>query len=69
MTQKTYRHRLTGVVRRYPESMAKNFPDLIEVVPGTKPLAFTPIPEEAVKSVSKKAAKPAPADAEKAEEN
>lgn len=46
--QKTYRHRRTGVVSEYPPELARQFPDLVEVEPGTKPLAFTPIPHTAV---------------------
>lgn len=71
--KKTYRHRKTGEVRQYTARFAGNFPDLIEVEPGTKPLAFTPIPESRVRAHKKKAADEAAsttsADAAKAEEN
>lgn len=46
--QKTYRNARTGVVEEYPPELARQFPDLVEVAPGTKPLAFTPIAPSAV---------------------
>lgn len=46
--QKTYRHAKTGVVAEYPPSLARQYPDLVEVEPGTKPLAYTPIPQVAI---------------------
>jgi len=51
MTTRTYRHKATGIVRDYPAELAAQFPDLIEVERGTKPLAFTPIPQEQVDAV------------------
>ncbi|WP_217182698.1 hypothetical protein [Streptomyces sp. AC495_CC817] len=46
--KRTYRHRKTGLIGEYDPRVALAHPDLIEVEPGTKPLAYTPIPREAV---------------------
>lgn len=51
MAIKTYRHKGSGSVRDYPEELAAQFPDLVEVEPGTKPLAYTPIPQDQVDAV------------------
>lgn len=51
MAMKTYRHQASGLVADYPEEFAAQFPDLIEVEPGTKPLAYTPIPQSEVDAV------------------
>ncbi|MEV5068955.1 hypothetical protein MRBLMI12_000512 [Microbacterium sp. LMI12-1-1.1] len=47
-SQNTYRHAKTGVVRDYPATIARRFPDLIEVEPDAKPLAYTPIPQSSI---------------------
>lgn len=45
----TYRHRVTGLLGEYGPGMARVFSDVLEKVePDTKPLAYTPIPPEAV---------------------
>lgn len=46
-----YRHAKTGLVGRYSPRVALAHPHLIEVPEGTKPLAYTPIPHEAVKQL------------------
>jgi hypothetical protein len=40
---KTYRHEGTGHVNDYPVSVAAIFPELREVAPGSKPLAYLPL--------------------------
>lgn len=45
---RNYRHSLTGLVQRYHPRVASADPNLIEVGEDAKPLAFTPIPAEAV---------------------
>lgn len=47
-TRKWYRHAKTGVVALYSPRVALAHPHLIEVEEGAKPLAYTPIPHEAV---------------------
>ena len=47
----TYRHDVTGLVGTYPRRLGDNDPHLHEVSVGTKPLAYTPIPAEAVKQL------------------
>lgn len=47
-TPRTYRHALTGVVADYHPRVALADKNLIEVPAGSKPLAYTPIPREAV---------------------
>jgi hypothetical protein len=48
MSIKTYRHQITGLVGQFPEELAEIFPDLVEVADDAKPLAYTPIPADAV---------------------
>lgn len=48
---RTYRHAKTGVVGTFHPRVAEAHPDLIEVADGAKPLAYTPIPREAVESL------------------
>lgn len=45
---RTYRHAESGAVGEYSPRFAARFPVLEEVPPGTKPLAYTPIPQSAV---------------------
>jgi hypothetical protein len=45
---KTYRNRDNGEIGVYPESLADVFPFLEEVAPDAKPLAYVPIPAEAL---------------------
>lgn len=66
---RTYRDRNTGVVRDYPTSLAKSFPNLEEVEPGTKPLAYTPIPHSAVEDYLASASEPDDNDASEEEED
>lgn len=40
-----YRNANTGIPGEYPPALAAHFPELIEVDPDAKPLAFTPIPQ------------------------
>lgn len=47
-TPRTYRHSVTGVVGVYHPRVALADPHLIEVPDDAKPLAYTPIPREAV---------------------
>ena len=56
---KTYRNRATGVVGDYPPRLAANFPDLIPVEKGAKPLAYVPIPAEVVEAIQTKLAEDA----------
>ena len=44
----TYRHDITGLVGVFDRRLGDNDPHLIEVKPGAKPLAYTPIPHDAV---------------------
>lgn len=62
---KVYRHRVTGIVASYPPELARQFPDLVEVEPGTKPLAYTPIPQSEVDAVMAKQADDAASEEEK----
>lgn len=48
MSIKTYRHQSTGLVGQFPEELADIFPDLVEVADDAKPLAYTPIPADAI---------------------
>lgn len=48
MSIKTYRHQITGLPGQFPEDMAAVFPDLVEVAEDAKPLAYTPIPADAI---------------------
>lgn len=45
---RTYRHEATGRIGRYDPRVALADPRLIEVPEGTKPLAYTSIPQEVV---------------------
>lgn len=45
---KTYRHSVTGKVGDFPESLAQHFPALVEVDSDAKPLAYVPIPQDAI---------------------
>ncbi|WP_406245796.1 hypothetical protein ACI7YT_12200 [Microbacterium sp. M] len=47
-TWRLYRHRLTGLVKSYHPRVALADPNLIEVPEGSKPLAYTTIPREAI---------------------
>lgn len=47
-TRNWYRHEKTGEVGLYHPRVADAHPHLIEVPEGAKPLAYTPIPHEAV---------------------
>ena len=66
---RTYRDKTTGVVREYPPTLAKNFPNLVEVEPGSKPLAYTPIPHSAVEGYQASASDPDEDDASEEEED
>lgn len=48
MSIKTYRHQGTGLVGQFPDELADIFPDLVEVAEDAKPLAYTPIPADAI---------------------
>lgn len=48
--EKTYRHRLTGLIQRLSPRVAVADPNLVEVADDAKPLAYTPIPREAVQN-------------------
>lgn len=48
---RTYRHSRTGLVARFHPRVALADANLIEVADGTKPLAYTPIPREAVDAI------------------
>lgn len=47
----TYRHKVSGQIGTYPTRLGDSDPNLVEVPEDTKPLAFTPIPREAVDAV------------------
>lgn len=49
---KTYRDSVSGAVGVYPVTLASRFPRLVEVDEGAKPLAFTPIPQDAVDALT-----------------
>lgn len=51
MSIKTYRHQNTGLPGQFPEEMAAMFPDLVEVADDAKPLAYTPIPADAISAL------------------
>lgn len=44
----TYRNRVNGALGVYPEELAAHFPNLEEVSDNAKPLAYVPIPKEAI---------------------
>jgi hypothetical protein len=48
MSIKTFRHQNTGLVGQFPEELAEIFHDLVEVADDAKPLAYTPIPADAI---------------------
>lgn len=48
---RTYRHAKTGLVARFHPRVALADANLTEVPDGTKPLAYTPIPREAVEQI------------------
>jgi hypothetical protein len=48
MSIKTYRHSLTGLPGQFPEELAAIYPELVEVAEDAKPLAYTPIPADAI---------------------
>ena len=53
MTNRTYRNRVNGLVGEFPENLAETYRDLlVEVEPGSKPLAYTRISEPASAEVS-----------------
>lgn len=45
---RTYRHTVSGQIGHYHPRVASADPHLIEVPEGTKPLAYTPIPQAAI---------------------
>lgn len=47
----TYRHDITGLVGVFDRRLGDNDPHLIEVAIDAKPLAYAPIPHEAVKQL------------------
>lgn len=49
--RRTYRHDVSGEVGVYPTLLGDSDPHLIEVKEGAKPLAFMPIPREAVEDL------------------
>lgn len=49
--RRTYRHDVSGAVGEYPTRLGDADPHLIEVDTDAKPLAFTPIPREAVENL------------------
>lgn len=51
MSIKTYRHQGTGLVGQFPDELADIFPDLVEVAEDAKPLAYTPIPADAISAL------------------
>lgn len=53
-TPRWYRHKVSGAVGVYPPALGENDPNLVEVPPGAKPLAYTPIPREAVEALRTK---------------
>lgn len=64
--KRTYRHKVSGRVGEYDPRVALADPNLVEVPAGAKPLAYTPIPQEAVEAhlalqeAEEKAPAPAP---------
>lgn len=51
-TFKSFRHRLTGKVKSYPERLGATFSDVLEEVPeGAKPLAYVRISEPAIEAL------------------
>lgn len=46
--KRLYRHSKTGLLGEYDPRVALAHPHLVEVEPGAKPFAYTPIPREAV---------------------
>lgn len=54
--RRLYRHRVSGEITRRTPAFAARFPDLEEVPEGTKPLAYTPIPQAAIDEVKAKSA-------------
>lgn len=48
---RTYRHAKTGRIQVCHPRVALAHPDLVEVTDTAKPLAYTPIPREAVASL------------------
>lgn len=44
----TYRNRVNGEIGVYPEALAKHFDYLEEVDEDAKPLAYVPIPQDAI---------------------
>ena len=58
-THATYQHLGTLEVREYPRDMARQFPELVELEPGDKPLAYVPAtPVEVEAAISAVTAKP-----------
>ena len=55
---KTYRHRVTGVVREYPADLARVFDDLEEVSEDVPCITCHPSPAEVEKLMPKRATKP-----------
>ncbi len=67
-TYRTYRDRTTGAVREYPVALAAVFPNLQEVEPDAKPLAYVPIPHAVVEDYLASISEPDDNDADEAEE-
>lgn len=51
-----YRNLTTGLVEMLPSRLGGQDPNLEEVLEGTKPLAYTPIPHEAVEQLRARSA-------------
>jgi hypothetical protein len=45
---KSYRHKVTGLIGQFPEGVALVDQNLVEVADDAKPLAYTPIDEDAI---------------------
>lgn len=59
---KSYRHKRTGLLQQLSPRVADFVPELEEVAPDAKPLAYTPIPKEAVAQVASQTRKAAKAE-------
>ncbi|MDF2506257.1 MAG: hypothetical protein K0Q52_116 [Microbacterium sp.] len=49
---RSFRDTLTGATADMHPRVAAVFPNLVEVPEGTKPLAYTPIPQDAIKALT-----------------
>lgn len=61
--QRTYRHKVTGLIGRYDPRVALAHPYLVEVADDAKPFALMPIPREAVEALRAKSKKKSDGDA------